>query len=363
MAGSVPPCVSELRIVLIRPDTYGSDTVADIILGRKVFEPGNNVTLKSESQVKEVNGRKVCLVKAPVWLRGYSLCDTPNLVKDELVLSVAQHPPGPHTFIIEIEANLPFTNLCRRSVQQHLELLGENVWNHTLVLFTYLDWQDNYTVEQHIESEGEALQWLLKKCANRYHVFNSGQNDLQVEQLFEKVEEMVTGNNGRHFEIDSKLLSHTEQRRSEVKEKAKERRLRLQEEKKQPKRQEDLRLVMLGWVMAGKSASGNIILNTDDFGKEGHTTRSVKYYGEVEELRTTIVDTPGWWKFLGAEFTSDSVKDEILEGVSMCSPYPHAFLLVIPADTSFTEELKKIVQDNMKLLGEEVWSHTIVIFT
>ena len=115
--------------------------------------------------------------------------------------------------------------------------------------------------------------------------------------------------------------------------------------------------------MAGKSASGNVILNMDDFGKEGHTTKSVQYFGEVEEHRITIIDTPGWWKFLGAEFTSDSVKDEILEAVSMCSPYPHAFLLVIPADASFTEELKKVVQGNMKLLGEQVWSHTIVVFS
>ena len=236
----------ELRVVLIRPGKYGSYTVADTILGEEVFK-AEKITLKCTSTNGEVSGRKICLVKPPMWISGYYLCDTPNLVKDELVLSVAQCPPGPHAFIIQIEANLPFTNLCRRSVQQHLELLGENVWNHTLVLFTHLDWQDNYTVEQHIESEGKALQWLLNKCANRYHVFDSVQNDLQVEQLFWKVEEMVTGNNGRHFEIDSALLSRTEQRRSEVEKKAKERRLRLQVEKKQPKRQEGNFLVICNY--------------------------------------------------------------------------------------------------------------------
>ncbi|XP_046884581.1 GTPase IMAP family member 8-like isoform X2 [Hypomesus transpacificus] len=361
MAGSVPPCFSELRMVLIRPDRCGL-TVANTIFGKEIFEPGN-ITLKCENENREVNGRKVCLVKSPVWLRGYFLCDTPNIVKDELVLSVAQCPPGPHAFIIQIEANLPFTNLCRRSLQHHLELLGENVWNHTLVLFTNLDCQDNYTVEQHIESEGEPLRWLLNKCANRYHVFDSVQNIDQVEQMFKKVEEMVKENSGRHFEIDSALLSCTEQRRNEVDRKAKERHLRLQEERKQLKRQEELRIIMLGWVIAGKSITGNIILNMDEFGKEGHTTKSVKHCGELEEYRITMVDTPGWWKLLGAEFTSDSVKAEILEGVSMCSPYPHAFLLMIPADTSFTEEQKKVVQDNMKLLGEQVWSHTIVVFT
>ena len=227
----------ELRMVLIRPGKYGSYTVADTILGEEVFET-EKITLKCTSKNGEVNGRKICLVKPPMWVTGYYLCDTPNLVKDELVLSVAQCPPGPHAFIIQIEANLPFTNLCRRSVEKHLELLGENVWNHTLVLFTHLDWQDNYTVEQHIESEGEALQWLLKKCANRYHVFNSGQNDNQVEQLFGKVDEIVTGNSGRHFEIDSALLSCTEQRRSEMEKKAAERRGRVQEEREKPKIQE-----------------------------------------------------------------------------------------------------------------------------
>lgn len=105
-----------------------------------------------------------------------------------------------------------------------------------------------------------------------------------------------------------------------------------------------------------KSAAGNIILNTDKFEAGERTLKSTRRCG-------VVVDTPGWWKLFLAEFTLPSVRSDILAGVSLCSPAPNAVLLMIPVDTYFTEEQRKVTQDNMKLLGEGVWRHTIVVFT
>uniref|UniRef100_A0A672KYV7 AIG1-type G domain-containing protein n=1 Tax=Sinocyclocheilus grahami TaxID=75366 RepID=A0A672KYV7_SINGR len=89
-----------------------------------------------------------------------------------------------------------FTGAQRKTVQGHLELLGEGVWSHTIVLFIHGDDLLDTSIEQHIESEGQDLQWLLDKCGNRYHVLNfkDRSDDTQVKELLEKIEETVAQN-------------------------------------------------------------------------------------------------------------------------------------------------------------------------
>uniref|UniRef100_A0A673MQF3 AIG1-type G domain-containing protein n=1 Tax=Sinocyclocheilus rhinocerous TaxID=307959 RepID=A0A673MQF3_9TELE len=66
-----------------------------------------------------------------------------------------------------------FKETERKAVQGHLDLLGERVWSHTIVLFTHGDSLLDTSIEQHIESEGQDLQWLLDKCGNRYHCLSN----------------------------------------------------------------------------------------------------------------------------------------------------------------------------------------------
>ncbi|XP_071219625.1 GTPase IMAP family member 1-like [Salvelinus alpinus] len=76
-----------------------------------------------------------------------------------------------------------------------MKLLGEGVWRHTIVVFTRGACLGGTTIEQHIESEGKALHWLIEKCGNRYQVFDSKgkDTDAQVTELLEKIEETVAG--------------------------------------------------------------------------------------------------------------------------------------------------------------------------
>ncbi|KAL6463243.1 hypothetical protein MHYP_G00276340 [Metynnis hypsauchen] len=91
----------------------------------------------------------------------------------------------------------------RKALEGHLELLADKIWSHTIALFTFGDCLGDTPIEQHIENEGNALQCLVEKCGNWYHVLNNETKSgkTQVNELLEKIEEMVAGNNGYHFEM------------------------------------------------------------------------------------------------------------------------------------------------------------------
>ncbi|XP_078146954.1 GTPase IMAP family member 7-like [Centroberyx gerrardi] len=217
-----------------------------------------------EKREGDVCGQRVTLVKTPGWLRGYRLCDTPELLKTEAMLSVSLCPPGPHAFILVVSADLAFKKVHKKSTWEHFEhFYGQNVWDHAIVVFSGHR-GSHETIEDYIRMEGEPLQSLLEACGNRYHVLceDSMGSDVKVQELFEKIDAMVAGNNCCHYEIESKLLQSIDERRTEVEEKAEEIRLRSQTQRKKlralvTEETLQLRILMLGWVFTGKSATGN----------------------------------------------------------------------------------------------------------
>ncbi|MBN3319571.1 GIMA4 GTPase, partial [Atractosteus spatula] len=125
----------------------------------------------------------------------------PQQIRQEIVSLCL---PGPHTLLLVINLN-PYRDW--RSAEEHLELLSERVWRHTIVLFTWGDRLRDTTIEQLIEREGKELQWLVEKCGNRYHVLNNkDRGGTQVTELLEKIEDMVRGNYGQYFTTDIEQL-------------------------------------------------------------------------------------------------------------------------------------------------------------
>ncbi|XP_048104585.1 GTPase IMAP family member 7-like isoform X1 [Alosa alosa] len=122
-------------------------------------------------------------------------------------------------------------------------------------------------------------------------------------------------------------------------------------------------MLLVGWMISGKSYAGNIILNGDHFTPGKVTEKAESRQGEVCGRNLTVVDTPGWWKFLPTKYTPGKVKLELERGVGLCK-YPHAILLTLPVDVSFHEEQRHIIQETLEThLGEDVWRHTIILFT
>ncbi|XP_062394002.1 uncharacterized protein LOC134082355 isoform X2 [Sardina pilchardus] len=362
--------ISDMRMVLLGYRTAGKSSSGNSILGREEFSTSGR-TAECVKREGETAGRRITVVEAPGWWRNYTVEKTPERDKQEIVLSVSLCPPGPHALLLLIRVSESFTETFRRAVQEHMELLGERVWSHTIVLFTWGDCLGDTSIEQHIESGGEALQWVVGKCGNRYHVVDNMKRDGgQVTELLEKIEEMVAGNRGHQLNFNAAILKKLKEKKEEEERRAEERKRKMLKQRRTLRSAaggylpiSDMRMVLLGYRGAGKSSSGNSILGREEFSTSGRTAECVKREGETAGRRITVVEAPGWWGNYTLEKTPERDKREIVLSVSLCPPGPHALLLLIDVSWSFTETHIRLVQEHMELLGERVWSHTIVLFT
>ncbi|XP_074524003.1 GTPase IMAP family member 8-like [Halichoeres trimaculatus] len=363
----------EVRVVLIGQRWAGKSLSGNTILGADRFECGRTRTTESEGRHEEVEGRRLVVVDAPGWNSSLSLNETPQGGKQRFKLNVYKCPPGPHVFLLVIPIDSAFCAEQRRILEEHIKLLGERAWKYAMVLFTCGDFLGKKTIEQHIESEGDALRWLIEKCRNRYHVFdNKTRSDpSQVTQLLKKVDEMVWYNNGSYYEVDEQTLNIIEKRQQEVAERAEIRRRRAEERREQmeklvPEEMKTipkLQMILLGSKGVGKTSVGNAILGIKAQEDGKRTAHSAARQGFVGKTEITLVDTPGWWKGFRMCDTPVAIREELMRSMFLCPPGPHVFLLMIDADASFTSKHLEAVKTHMELFGESVWRHTIIVFT
>lgn len=169
--------------------------------------------------------RKLTVVDTPGWSSSFTLTDIPEGEKQSFKLYASESPPGPHVFLLIVPIDLAFIQEHRTTLEEHMKLLGERVWRFTMVLFTCGDYLGGKTIEQHIESEGDSLKWLIRRCGNRYHVLDNTDkaNLSQVSVLLEKIEEMMKNNGGAYYKIDEQTFQIITDKQQNVARRAKER--------------------------------------------------------------------------------------------------------------------------------------------
>ncbi|KAG5849671.1 hypothetical protein ANANG_G00074230 [Anguilla anguilla] len=204
------------------------------------------------------------------------------------------------------------------------ELFPEGVNQHTMVLFTYGDRLRKKTIEEFIRRDAN-LQQLLEKCGNRYHVFNNQQmeNRSQVSELLQKIDKMVA--------TEKKTLDEGGNQQSN-----------------------ELRIVLLGKTGAGKSVA-NSILGAGEFKPEASsssvTSQCRKARSEVDGRELIVIDTT----------TNLRNPNIIQECISLSSPGPHVFLVVIQL-----RGFAPVEQETMEVMRSfcaEAAKYTMVLFT
>ncbi|XP_030592073.1 GTPase IMAP family member 8-like isoform X2 [Archocentrus centrarchus] len=375
--GKTPP--AHLRLVMVGAQWSAKSSAGNTILRKKAFAVDHGrTTMSCEISHGIVADRTLTVVDSPGWFYNHTLQDTSETDKHEIENSVHLCPPGPHAVLLMIGLASAFNTSYLRAVKEHMSLFRDDVWKHTIVLFTRGDWLGVKTVEERIESE-EGLQWLVKKCGNRCHVLDNMKHsdEMQVQDLLEKIEETWVGNKDPHYEVDldrgaqleatkeageklAKRIRKTTERQSRILRK-------IFEGEEQPIT--DLRIVLLGREESGKSMAGNKIFFEEiferawlkkEFQNQRRTRKCVKHEGTIGGINIAVIETPGW----PAAMTPPSwLKEEVLGSVSMCAPGPHVFLLVVPIPKAFTEEDHKTVAELLMPFGERVWRHCMVLFT
>ncbi|XP_050978685.1 GTPase IMAP family member 7-like [Labeo rohita] len=176
----------------------GKSAAGNTIFNHEVFPMQRTQECTSHTAV--VNGRSITVLDTPGWWKYFF---DPEYAQAAILERERQsrHMQFPHAMILVFPGETSFRNEQRRIIREYMATFGEDVWKHTIVLFTWGDRFPDISVEQHIESEGDALQWLIKKCRNRYHVFDSSNwnNRGQVTELLQKIDEMVAENSLFHL--------------------------------------------------------------------------------------------------------------------------------------------------------------------
>ncbi|XP_051905429.1 GTPase IMAP family member 8-like [Hippocampus zosterae] len=354
---------SHLKLVLLGGRNSGKSSLGNLLLEKDEF-----ITKERTSclrRVVQVAGRWLTVVDTPGWWCDFGVDDTPCMVRREIRRSVAMCSPGPHVFLVVVKDGSHFTEKRRRALEEHMGLLGPRVWHHSLVVFTSLG-RPRLNSDQEVLGS-EALGWLRNQCGQRCHLIDLSDGS-RASELMEKIQRLVIANGNGVFEMEESVCSAIAEEKRRVEEDARARFLNVKTHRAFMRELAhplpDMRIVLLGAKGSGKTSSLNTILGWDQGRRSpGRTARCAVGQGAVFGRQLTVVDTPGWWmNFFGHE-TAAFDRRQIQLSPSLCAPGPHAFLLVVRPDRAFSETYRRAVQDHLELLGGDVWSRVMLLFS
>lgn len=185
---------TELRVVVLGESWSSRSPAGVTILGGEGSKVNGSTFRPWRGQIA---GRHLAVAE-PFGLKWRDGPDPTNTAQRTSILDcISWCRPGPHVVLLLMPAFLTCTKKYRRAVEEHMSLLGEDIWQRTLLLFT---WGETLGVsaEQHILRNGELIG-LVERCGGRYHVLTSKRSSSLTEGLFEKMDDIVALNSREQF--------------------------------------------------------------------------------------------------------------------------------------------------------------------
>ncbi|XP_047669544.1 uncharacterized protein LOC113640867 [Tachysurus fulvidraco] len=345
--------MSELRIVLLGKSLQHTSIVGNFILGRAAFETEalpDSVKQHSERASGHVEGTNITIINAA------HLFNSP-LKPEELKECVDLCAPGPHTFLLVIEAH-DFTEEDRNHLGSLLNCFSEQAIKFAFVIGLTLDSNMSRSVG-HLE----ASRKLIEECGQRYHKFRQLQKNKNSRcQIFDDVRNVVKKNGGncvickRFKDVHEKSIQTDLEREGER---------TTQDPSDDTKEKSSLKGNVFGKIVPGSDSSSpvlNLVLCGSDEALKTSISelilgqRDVKT-GIADRQRLRLEVMPSLYN---TQLSDEEVMHEILHCISLDNPV-HAFLFIIPVGP-VTDD-KGEIETIQRIFGSKVCDHILVLFT